>query len=65
MTFQIPADDLERRIVERLVDAALRFCTVVEDREDSEHNGWFEITDADVCDLRRHVEDARSMGLLR
>ena len=64
MTFQIPADDTERQIVERLVDAAVRLCVAVDDREDAEY-GRFEITDTDVRDLRRHVEDARSLGLLR
>ena len=66
MTFQIPADDTERQIVERLVDAAVRLCVAVDDREDAEY-GRFEITDtdADIRDLRRRVEDARSMGLLR
>ena len=66
MTFRLPADDPERQIVERLVDAAVRLCVAVEDREDMARaeGGRFQLP-ADVRDLRRSVEDARYMGLLR
>ena len=58
MTFQLPSDDLERQIVARLVEAAVRVCASAE-------GGRLRISDADVRDLRRSVEDARYMGLLR
>lgn len=66
MTFRLPTDEPGLHVLERLVESAARLCAAVDDRHDMARaeGGRFQLP-ADVRDLRRHVEDARYMGLLR
>ena len=66
MTFHLPDNEPERQIIERMVEAAVRVCAAYDDREDvARAEGGRYMYPADVHDLRRYVEDARYMGLLR